>query len=579
LLQPDGKIVLVGSNETVFGNTGDKLLLIRYNSDGSLDTSFGNGGIVQTSFESIRGTGVAVQPDGKIVAVGNEGLPFLITHIVRYNVNGTLDQTFGEGGKVSKQIGAIGIWEGTKVIVQTDGKIMIGGRPHIFARLNSDGTPDSSFGVNGVVEFWTAPTRLMLYSFLVLPNGKYLLGGLKQNSAPPNDFGLLRLNNDGSVDTTFGENGIVKTRFPNVTSNIEELALRSDGGIIAIGNIDAIYAAQSAVAKYDSNGQLQSKTILRSTAGWGGLVQPDNKVVILGSSRFSRLSDVTNDLAIHRNYDFDRDGKTDFSIYRKDSNGISWKIPFSRYSHVVSKQFGLEEDILTSADYDGDGITDLGIFRPSTGTWWHTIGSLLISNPTHRAFQWGLAGDVPVPADYDGDNKADYAVFRPGDGVWYINNSTDGSNRFVKWGLADDKPVIGDFDGDNKCDVAVWRPSDGVWYVLRSSDNQFTFFQFGLNGDKPVEADYDGDGKTDFAVYRPNEGMWYIWNSANNSFKAVRWGIATDIPTIGDYDGDGKFDYAVYRQSERLWYVLKSSDNTYFTHQSGDDSYLPIQGN
>ena len=82
----------------------------------------------------------------------------------------------------------------------------------------------------------------------------------------------------------------------------------------------------------------------------------------------------------------------------------------------------------------------------------------------YKAYKWGDPTDIPVPGDYDGDGKTDIAVWRPGDGVWYILQSSDGYDRSLfkayKWGDPTDIPVPGDYDGDGKTDIAVWRPVD-----------------------------------------------------------------------------------------------------------------------
>ena len=75
-----------------------------------------------------------------------------------------------------------------------------------------------------------------------------------------------------------------------------------------------------------------------------------------------------------------------------------------------------------------------------------------------------MAGDIPVPGDYDGDGKTDVAVFRPSTGTWFVRQSSNGKWVGFNWGSAGDIPVVGDFDGDGRADYAVFRPSTGTWY-------------------------------------------------------------------------------------------------------------------
>ncbi len=137
-------------------------------------------------------------------------------------------------------------------------------------------------------------------------------------------------------------------------------------------------------------------------------------------------------------------------------------------------------------DFDGDGISDPAIFRPSNGTWFITRSG---SGVTDIA-QFGLNGDIPVEGDFDGDKLADLAVFRPSEGGWYIRRSSNGTFITMAFGTNGDKPIAGDYDKDGITDIAVWRPSTGTYFVLRSSDNQSTFFgfPFGTNGDIPLLA-------------------------------------------------------------------------------------------
>lgn len=254
--------------------------------------------------------------------------------------------------------------------------------------------------------------------------------------------------------------------------------------------------------------------------------------------------------------DFDGDGKTDVSVYRPE--GGNWFVLNSRNNAFGAVNFGIASDIIAPGDYNGDGKTDYAVFRPTEGTWYSYA-----YDPAHpnaavfRGRQFGVNGDVPVAADYDGDGNTDLAVFRQG--AWYITPSFDPRDpnfRSELFGTNGDIPVPGDYDGDGRADVAVFRPSNGTWYVQRSTAGFFAV-NFGISTDKPVQGDYDGDGKTDVAVYRPSNGAWY-WLNASGEFKAFSWGIATDKPAPGDFDGDGKWDFAVFRPENGFWYAMQS---------------------
>jgi Cellulase (glycosyl hydrolase family 5)/FG-GAP-like repeat len=250
----------------------------------------------------------------------------------------------------------------------------------------------------------------------------------------------------------------------------------------------------------------------------------------------------------HASVDFDGDGKSDIGVYR-DGN---WFIRRTADGGVTAVGWGgLVQDTPVPADYDGDGRTDIAVYRSSDGGWY----ILRSSDGGVTATGWGgLPQDKPVPADYDGDGKTDIAVYR--DGMWFIRRSSDGGVTATGWGgLPQDKPVAADYDGDGRTDVAVYR--DGTWFVLLSSGGVIATGWGGLPQDKPVPADYDGDGKTDIAVYR--DGIWFILRSSDGGVTATGWGgLAQDKPVPADYDGDGKADIAVYRDG--IWFVLQSSN-------------------
>ncbi len=260
-------------------------------------------------------------------------------------------------------------------------------------------------------------------------------------------------------------------------------------------------------------------------------------------------------------FDFDGDGKTDVSVYRANggSGGAEWWYLRSSDGSNGAFAFGANTDTPVPADFTGDGKTDVAFWRPSTGEW-YVIRS---EDSTFFAFPFGSAGDVPMPGDFDGDGEADATVFRPSANIWFTRRSSDGQVTTTPFGAAGDKPVAADFDGDGKADIAIYRPNgssgSGEWWYQRSSDGGNRAFAFGSATDKAVPADFTGDGKADLAFWRPSTGEWYVVRSEDDTFFAFPFGVATDIPVPGDYDGDGKADAAIFRPSENIWYLLRST--------------------
>jgi len=279
-------------------------------------------------------------------------------------------------------------------------------------------------------------------------------------------------------------------------------------------------------------------------------------------------ADYTGTLQVPRS-DFDGDGTSDMAVWRP-SDGV-WHVQNSANNSYSALAFGGAAfgDVAVPGNYDGDKKTDYAVYR--SGVWyiWQS------SNAQVRIANFGLAEDKPVAGDFDGDGKTDLAVWRPSNGIWYIWRSSDNGYDYRYFGLNGDTPLAGDFDGDGKADVTIWRPSTGVWYVQQSSDGDYKVYQFGLNGDTPLIGDFDGDKRADYTVYRPSTGVWYV-SLSSGSFKIQQWGIASDIPVPADFDRDGKTDLAVFRPAEGNWYVLKSSTNTHIIQHFGANGDVPV---
>ncbi|MEQ1761711.1 MAG: FG-GAP-like repeat-containing protein [Pyrinomonadaceae bacterium] len=370
------------------------------------------------------------------------------------------------------------------------------------------------------------------------------------NASIADGTGTATLLNDDQVPTLsiFGSSvreGDVGTTPVNLTMQLSNptylpvnLTLFTSNGT-AIGGLDYVHVDGPAVVPAGQQQAVVQLQIIGDTMD----ERTENFFVNVHQVQNANVGNVQTQLSIQDDeatkFDFDGDGRSDVSVYREADT--TWHIYRSQgtYLGIV---WGAQNDKLVPEDYDGDGRTNAAMFR--NGQW-------LIRNNTgngHTSFQWGAAGDTPVPADYDGDGKADPAVFR--DGVWWIYQSTAGPIG-VAWGSAGDLPVPGDYDGDGRADMAVVR--DGTWWIYQSTAGP-SGIAWGQAGDKPVPADYDGDGKTDVAIVR--DGTWWIYQSTAGP-TGVAWGSATDIPAPADYDGDGRADIAIFR--EGTWWIYQST--------------------
>jgi hypothetical protein len=249
--------------------------------------------------------------------------------------------------------------------------------------------------------------------------------------------------------------------------------------------------------------------------------------------------------------DFDGDGKTDISVFRPTTS--QWLIDQST-AGPIAVTFGQPGDIPLHGDFDHSGKQEFAVYRPSTGQW------LIIEKSGLVTISFGQPNvDVPVPADYDGDGITDLAVYRPTTGQWFILQSGAGP-RIEQFGQPNvDVPVPADYDGDGQADLALYRPTTGQW-LFHDSTAGFQVASFGQpNVDKPIPADFDGDGKTDMAVYRPTTGQWFVLRSTAGPEVVAFGQPGVDIPVPQDYDGDGRVDLAVYRPTTGQWFILQST--------------------
>lgn len=256
--------------------------------------------------------------------------------------------------------------------------------------------------------------------------------------------------------------------------------------------------------------------------------------------------------------DYNGDGISDLAVFRRvNPSQIDWFVKGS--AAVTFGAGGL--DVPLAADFNGDGKLEPAIYRQTTAEWFSrrpgAAGDLLTPN----GFGWANV-DIPVPADYDGDGKTDIAVYRPqspltasnGAGNWYIRNA-NGTATVINtpnFALAGDIPVPGDYNGDGIDEPAFYRPSSSTWFIL--GPGGLSAVPFGGPNDIPVPGVYDSPTsgrKFEPAVFRPSTGQYFVLGPNGGRLQSTF--AAGDIPAPGDYNGDGLTDATVYRGSANQW--------------------------
>lgn len=253
LLQPDGKILLIG---TATNSTGSLLALARFQTDGSPDATFSGDGKVILSIGSFFTDAFAalLQPDGKIVVAGTAkfGMNDDVA-LARFLSNGTLDATFGTGGKTTTNLGSDAD-SGNALALQADGSILVAGktgssRDFALIRYHNDGTLDTGFGNQGMVITDFFGSDDYANAILLQPDGKILCGGYAYDGTLP-DFALVRYQADGGLDASFGSGGQITTDFGNSYDYGFPMLLQADGKILLGGYSFAAGHTAFAVARY-----------------------------------------------------------------------------------------------------------------------------------------------------------------------------------------------------------------------------------------------------------------------------------------------------------------------------------------
>lgn len=580
--------------------------------DGDLDATFGNGGVVaidNAANLSDQARAVAVQADGKIVVGGEIAAapPDGFAILNRLNPDGSLDTSFGSGGKIIGPQMTLG-----GLAILPDGKILTVGSMRsstipmqyfILTRYNPNGTLDTTFGTNGYAYIapQTEPVVFTVGNALVIqPDGRIVAAGVGSIYPQGDKFLIARFNADGSRDQSFGSEGVVFTRFGGGEAQALAVALQPDGKIVASGSIEAGQMTRNfALARYSTDGSIDADFGLEGMVttnfvfenyakAHSVVIQPDGKIIAVGGytrqSHGFLLARYNSDGRLDQGYG--TGGKVMSSLGGGNGSGFGNAARLQRDGKLLvagSLSFVTTgTDLISLARYAPNGAFDQtfgksGVVNSDLNMGLEELNAIAVqpdgklvaagytSDPSYSytnfaVVRYGFTPEIPnrTPFDFDGDSRADISVYRGGD--WFLLQSSSGFAA-RPFGLATDHIVPADYDGDGKTDIAVFRPTEGNWYCLYSGNGTWSGIHFGTDGDVPAVGDYDADGRADYAVFRA--GTWYVQRSTAGFF-AQQFGLSTDRPVAADFDGDGKTDIAVYRDG--TWYIDGSTRG--FTAQS-----------
>lgn len=376
-IQDDGKIVVAGYTSGSSSINND-FALVRYNADGSPDSTFGSGGKVVTDIEGgfDRCTAICLQSDGKIVVAGGN----TDFKLVRYNPNGSLDNSFDFDGKLTTDFGSV-YDQANSIALQSDGKIVVAGYSNndfAIARYTINGTLDNSFDTDGkvITNFSSSVfgnSDDYGYSLVIQNDGKIIVAGASTNQFGT-DCALARYNTNGSLDTTFGVAGKVVTDLGSSYDEIYCIVLESGGKIISAGKGYNGTDTDFALVRYNSDGTLDNSFDLDGKVStpigtidddcWSVAIQSDGKIIASGTSNSSMptysefaLVRYNNDGSLDNSFDIDGKVTTDFNM--DYDYGYSVNIQADGKIVLVGGSIVQSKNCFAIARYYGDGLANI----------------------------------------------------------------------------------------------------------------------------------------------------------------------------------------------------------------------------
>jgi uncharacterized delta-60 repeat protein len=617
--QSDGKLVVSGLAIKSSGDSSD-FALSRYNRDGSLDTTFGTNGKVTTDFNGFSDAGYSVtqQSDGKLVVAGqayNGPISASATNdfaLSRYNSDGSLDTTFGNNGKVTTDFNGLSDNGRSVAQQQRDGKIVVAGYldssggniDFALSRYNSDGSLDTTFGNNGKVTTDFNSAVDYGYDLTLQSDGKIVVAGSVFNASSGNDFALSRYNRDGSLDTAFGTNGKVTTDFSGSGDTAYSVTLQNDGKIVVAGaaNDSSPNTSDIALSRYNSDGRLDTTfgnngKVITDLNGLGNYaqsvnVQSDGKIVVSGTTAAEGNTTVANntnsDFTLSRynsngslDTTFGYKGKvtTDFSGYvdtnfgatiQSDGNivlvGTSGDASTGGSKFTIARYLGAPDSKTAKNDFNSDGKTDVVVRNKATGD--NAVAILdgtIVSDFVF--FQSPVAGPnwtIDGAGDFDKDGKPDIVLRNSKTGQNAISLMDGTTNKQVvspeilpdpNWGIGG----VGDFNNDGNLDILYRNKATGANSIALMNGTNLsqlvsTDILPGLDWEIGGAGDFNSDGKDDILFRNTATGANSIaLMNGTELGQIVSTEILPDpnwrVGSVGDYNRDGKTDILYRNQS------------------------------